>query len=172
GSKGRPDRGDPGQATARSAPVLRAPHGPGGPHHGGGVTVPSAGVTRPGTGNDQKTMQPDVRVVDDVAAAALDLFLEESPGTVLLTGGSTPQALYERMAELQGYPWEETEFFFSDERCVPDTDPRSNLGMAHRALLSKIPATRHPIDGANCDADGYEAMLRERFEGEPWFELA
>jgi len=117
-------------------------------------------------------VEPEVRVVGDVAAAALDLFLEEAPATVVLTGGSTPRALYQRMAQLQGYPWEETEFFFSDERCVPDTDPRSNFRMAHRALLSKIPSPRHPIDGESCDADGYEATLRERFGDRPWFDLA
>ena len=105
-------------------------------------------MSRPRTGK-HRTVHAEVRVVADVAAAALDLFLEESPATMLLTGGSTPKALYERMAELQGYPWEETEFFLSDERCVPDTDPRSNFGMVHRALLSRVPSARHPIDGGS-----------------------
>jgi 6-phosphogluconolactonase len=117
--------------------------------------------------------EPEVHVVDDVSAVALDLFLEVSPATILLTGGGTPRPFYERLAELREYPWEEASFFFSDERCVPDTDPRSNFGMAHRALLSKVlEAERFPMDGSTCDADGYEAKLRERFGDRPWFDFA
>jgi 6-phosphogluconolactonase len=44
--------------------------------------------------------------------------------------------------------------------------------MAREALLSKVPARSFPIDGAGCDADGYERMLRDRFGDRPWFDLA
>jgi 6-phosphogluconolactonase/glucosamine-6-phosphate isomerase/deaminase len=47
---------------------------------------------------NQRSASPEIRVVDDVAAAALDLFLEVRPRTIQLSGGSTPQALYECMA--------------------------------------------------------------------------
>ena len=43
----------------------------------------------------------DVRVVDDVVAAAYDLFVEAAPHTVLLTGGSTPKARFERLTSNQ-----------------------------------------------------------------------
>jgi 6-phosphogluconolactonase len=109
--------------------------------------------------------------VDDVAAAAFELFVGEAPSVVLLTGGRTPQALYERLAGAD-LPWEDMAFFFSDERCVPDTDPRSNFAMAHRALLSNIDAARYPIDGDTCDADGYEDTLRQELGEQPWFDLA
>lgn len=119
------------------------------------------------------TNEPELRVVDDPAATALELFLEVSPATILLTGGDTPGAFYERLAGLPDYPWEGTSFFLSDERCVPDTDPLSNFGMAHRTLLSKIPeAERFPMDGSMCDADAYEALLRDRFGDRPWFDFA
>src|SRR5439155_14333538 len=55
---------------------------------------------------------------------------------------------------------------------VPDTDPLSNFGAIHRVLLSKVPSLRHPMDGENCDADGYEASLRKRFDNSPWFDFA
>jgi 6-phosphogluconolactonase len=113
----------------------------------------------------------ELRVVDDLAGAALELFLEESPQTVLLTGGDTPLPFYERLATLD-YPWEDVEFFFSDERCVPDIDQRSNFRMANVALLSKVDAARYPMDGENCNADGYEEKLRERFGERPWFDFA
>lgn len=116
-------------------------------------------------------MTPELRVVDDVAAEATRLFLERSPSVILLTGGESPRGFYERLALLD-YPWEDCEFFFSDERCVPASDPRSNFRMADLVFLSKVPARRSPIDGDTCDADGYEAALRERFGDEVRFDFA
>jgi 6-phosphogluconolactonase len=114
----------------------------------------------------------ELRVVDDVARAALDVFLEVRPRTIQMSGGSTPVALYERMSDIADYPWAEVEAFFGDERCVPPEDERSDVGMAMRALLSKVPARAYPIDGAACDADGYERTLRERFGDDLVFDLA
>jgi len=115
---------------------------------------------------------PELHVVDDVAAAALDLFLEARPRTIQLSGGSTPKALYQRLAGVAGYPWNEVEAFFGDERCVPSDDDRSDVGMAMTALLSHVPARTYPIDGASCDAEGYERMLRDRFGDQLRFDLA
>jgi 6-phosphogluconolactonase len=115
---------------------------------------------------------PELRVVPDVAAAALELFLEVRPRTIQLSGGSTPKALYERMAAVSDYPWPEVEAFFGDERCVPADDDRSDVRMAREALLSHVPARTYAIDGATCDADGYERALRERFGGALRFDLA
>ena len=115
--------------------------------------------------------EPDLRVVEDVASAARDLFLEAQARTIVLSGGNTPEAFYRRLAGTP-YPWEETEFFFGDERCVPQDDERSNLRMARSALLTHVSARVYPIDGANCDADGYEATLRDRFGAAPAFDLA
>jgi 6-phosphogluconolactonase len=114
---------------------------------------------------------PDLRVVDDVVAAATELFLAARPRTVVLSGGGTPEAFYRALAGTP-YPWDEVEAFFGDERCVAPDDPRSNLGMARRALLDHVSARAHPMDGTLCDADGYERDLRERFGRAPRFDLA
>jgi 6-phosphogluconolactonase len=114
----------------------------------------------------------EFRVVDDLAEEALKLFMDEAPATVLITGGDTPRPFYERLATRADVDWEETEFFFTDERCVPPADPLSNFGMADEALLSKVPARRYPMNGDTCDADEYQGLLRERFEGELWFDFA
>lgn len=111
-------------------------------------------------------------MVDDLAGPAVDLFLEASPGTFLLTGGDSPRPFYERLAGLEGYPWEDVECFLSDERCVPAADPRSNLAMISRTLLSRVPARRYPMNGEACDAAGYEGMLRDRFGDRAWFDFA
>jgi len=116
--------------------------------------------------------KPELRVVDDLAEEALKLFVAEAPATVLITGGDTPRPFYERLSTVADLDWEEMEFFFTDERCVPPADPRSNFGMADEALLSKVPARRYPMDGDRCDADEYEGLLRERFDDDLWFDFA
>jgi 6-phosphogluconolactonase len=98
--------------------------------------------------------------LDDLVAAAVDLFLEEAPRTIALSGGSTPKPVYERLAGAS-YPWSEVDAFFGDERCVPPDHPDSNFRMANEALLSKVPARVHPM--YDCDPDAYEAELRAVF---------
>ena len=117
--------------------------------------------------------EPELVVADDTAAEALRLFLQLAPRTIVLSGGSTPEAFY-RLLATTGYDWPGVELFFGDERCVPADDARSNLGMVRRALADHVPARTYPIDGAACDADGYEGRLRERFAGAsvPAFDLA
>ena len=114
---------------------------------------------------------PELRVVDDVAAAGLDIFLEVRPRTIQLSGGSTPRALYELMAGVTDYPWTEVEAFFGDERCLPAGDDRS-AGRQPWRRSCRVPARTYPINGATCDADGYEQVLRERFGDDLSFDLA
>jgi len=113
-----------------------------------------------------------LRTVEDVVAAALEIFLEVRPRTILLSGGSTPRRLYEALAHVEDYPWEGVEAFFGDERCVPPGDERSNAGMAREALLGAVPARSYFIDGTACDPAGYERTLRDRFGRAPAFDLA
>ncbi|HEU5050596.1 MAG TPA: 6-phosphogluconolactonase [Gemmatimonadales bacterium] len=91
--------------------------------------------------------------------------------TIALAGGNTPRRLYELMAsdEYRGaLPWEEIEWFWSDERCVPPTDPRSNFRMADEAMLSRVgaaPGQVHRMQGELTPARAalaYEALVRER----------
>jgi 6-phosphogluconolactonase len=112
---------------------------------------------------------PEMRVVEDIPEAAEQLFLEASPRTIALSGGTTPRAVYERLAGVV-YPWDEVHVFFGDERCVPPDHPDSNYLMAREALLAHVPAQVHPMN--DCDADAYERELRAVFgEGVPAFDL-
>ena len=120
----------------------------------------------------------------DVARRAA-LRLEElckRPGagrfSLALAGGSTPKRLYELLAEppfRDGIPWDAVEIFFGDERSVPPEHPDSNYGMAHRALLSKVPVAAHRMVAESGEADAYERLVRERVaekrDGIPAFDL-
>ena len=116
-------------------------------------------------------IQREFRVVSHISEAA-DFVLGLRPRTLLLSGGSTPRSVYERLAA-SDLPWAEMECWFGDERCVPPSDERSNERMAREALLDRVSVRAHPMDGAACDAEGYERQLRERFgsNGLPAFDL-
>jgi 6-phosphogluconolactonase len=116
-------------------------------------------------------MEREVLVADDVADAALGIFLSAGPRTVVLSGGSTPEAFYRRLAGAD-YPWDQVEFFFGDERCVPPEDDRSNARRADEALLSRVPVKVYAMDGHGCDAGSYERTLRRRFGEDLRFDLA
>ncbi|MDF0645662.1 MAG: 6-phosphogluconolactonase [Nitrospira sp.] len=87
-----------------------------------------------------------------------------------LSGGSTPQRLYEmltRSTEAQQMDWHRTVFLFGDERCVGPSDPDSNYGMARTSLFAPLgiaPGQVHRMTGENPDprsaADDYERVLR------------
>lgn len=105
-------------------------------------------------------MRRELRVVEEIAEAAADLFLEAAPRSVSLAGGTTPRVCYERLAGFE-YRWADVDVFFGDERCLPPDHPDSNFRMAHEVLLSRVPARVHRMPGESCDAAAYERELRE-----------
>jgi len=108
-------------------------------------------------------------VVAADAAAAAQLAAERlaaaahTGGHIVLTGGSTPRRAYELAAELQP-DWSRVEVWWSDERCVPPDDERSNYGMAQAALLGRLavqPAAVHRMRGELGREDGAAQYERE-----------
>jgi 6-phosphogluconolactonase len=59
---------------------------------------------------------------------------------VSLTGGTTPQRMYETLARNPGtVPWHAVHLFWGDERHVPPDHKDSNYGMARDALIAHVP---------------------------------
>ncbi len=82
--------------------------------------------------------------------------------SVALSGGSTPHRLYQILAESpyrQRVRWEDVHVFWSDERCVPEDDPRSNALMARQALLDLVPIPPENIHPIRCDQPPQQAAL-------------
>ncbi len=91
---------------------------------------------------------------------------------VALAGGSTPRRLYALLSDpsapfQEEVPWNDVHFFWSDERCVPPDDPRSNYRMAREEMLDRVPVAPenvHRIEADRPDAAGaaadYERELR------------
>lgn len=61
---------------------------------------------------------------------------------IALSGGSTPKVLYALLADepafRERFPWEQTHFFFGDERHVGPDDKDSNFRMAREAMFDKL----------------------------------
>ncbi len=90
---------------------------------------------------------------------------------VALSGGSTPQALYELLATpeyAETVPWGKVHIYFGDERSVPPDHKESNYRMAYDALLRHVPIPESQIHRikAECSdvhsaATDYSQQLRD-----------
>ncbi len=99
---------------------------------------------------------------------------------VALAGGSTPKAMYQRLAKpplRDQVDWQRVDVWFGDERAVPPDHPDSNYGMAARALLDHVPIDRmhvHRMEGERPPAEAaraYESMLKSELDEMPQFDL-
>ena len=123
---------------------------------------------------------PDIRIHSDSQAAAeaaaafvLEVGQEairtKGRFSIALSGGATPEALYRALtspAFADRFDWSRTTFFFSDERCVPPNDPRSNYALANKTLFTPLkisPSQVCRIAGESLDpqaaAHEYEQQL-------------
>ncbi len=117
---------------------------------------------------------------DALAHAAAQLVVEEARKsidhsgafTLILSGGSTPKALYRLLAGDEyrdQIDWPHVEIYFGDERTVPPDHADSNYRMANEALLSNvtIPAGNiHRMRGEiepDESAKEYGRILKQRF---------
>jgi 6-phosphogluconolactonase len=101
--------------------------------------------------------------------------------TFVLSGGSTPKALYALLASSpysEQIDWERVHFFWGDERAVPFEDDRNNARMCYEELLDKVNVRAENIHVMRTDispveaAAEYEKVLRGYFnEGDVTFDF-
>jgi 6-phosphogluconolactonase len=123
---------------------------------------------------------------DLTVETAIDAATSRGVFSFCLSGGRTPERLYELLAQppwADQMPWDRTHLFWGDDRAVPPDHPDSNFKTAYDALLAKIPladAQVHRIPGEvrplSDAASRYEADLRGFFDtqeegGLPRFDL-
>lgn len=123
---------------------------------------------------------------DTLAVAAGELFItlgREAIATrgaydVLLSGGSTPRAIYTWIGQQKdALDWSKVRLFFGDERCVSPDHADSNYRMTRETMLDaladsgltvyRIEAERDPAEAAAA----YDATLRDIFGTSPAFDL-
>jgi 6-phosphogluconolactonase len=120
--------------------------------------------------NIQQASSAAVKHIINIAGSAVR---DKGFCTIVLAGGSTPRQTYELLsadAYAEQMPWQQSHFFWGDERWLPPDHPDSNYCMAHTALLSRVmvPANNiHQITTGHrtpeISADLYEKHLRDFF---------
>lgn len=134
---------------------------------------------------------PNVRIFADpdaLSAAAAEQFTQFVGAArnhdffVALSGGSTPRALFQRLAHppyAGQLPWVRLHFFWGDERLVPPNDPGSSYGDAQRLLFDHVPlpaANIHRIKGElppeEARQDYIQQLRQAAPQGWPRFDLA
>jgi 6-phosphogluconolactonase len=103
---------------------------------------------------------------------------------VAVSGGSTPRAMHRLLSQepyLSDMPWQQTHFFWVDERMVSFDHPDSNYGAAQKDLMSMIPIPAnqvYPMPSLMRPAEGaalYQAQLKTFFQDsgslDPVFDL-
>jgi len=89
---------------------------------------------------------------------------QRSACRMALAGGTTPRALYQRLAEDpsgEQVPWSQVEVFFGDERDVPLDHVESNYRMVQRTLLDHVPIHPMRVHPMRADAEDIEATAAE-----------
>jgi 6-phosphogluconolactonase len=112
-----------------------------------------------------------ISVVDDVAGAAAGIVAEVAlaGGHIALSGGSTPRAVYEQVAD-----WGDATLWFGDDRAVGPDHEHSNFRMVREALGSRAVRIEriHGEEGAEAAAGDYETRLRAALGNAPRLDLA
>ncbi len=104
------------------------------------------------------TSPPELHRLAEPASAVGDLLAAQARkgGSIVVTGGSTPAPAYEHAARVE-QDWSKTTLWWTDERCVPPEDERSNYRLVRETLLERVatpPGHVHRIHGELEPADG------------------
>ena len=117
---------------------------------------------------------PDAEAVSQAAAqelirCAAEAIKARGRFSVALSGGSTPQRLFQLLSDPPFRPqvdWLSLEIFWGDERCVPPNHKDSNYRMASEALLNRVPIPAAQIHRMEAEPS---AMPRRRaITRRPW----
>ena len=126
--------------------------------------------------------QASIAVADQILNITNAAVSDKGFCTIVLAGGQTPRHTYELLSTLpkaDQMPWQQTHFFWGDERWVASTHPDSNFSMAHKTFLSRVhipPQNIHQMPTGHQDpetgAEMYEKHLRDFFHSRPLAETS
>jgi len=118
--------------------------------------------------------------METLSQAAAELFAVQSRQaslicgrfSVALSGGETPRRMFQILATASyrdRIHWNEVHVFWSDERCVPEDDPRNNANIARQVLLDQVPIPPGNIHPIPCSLDPHQAAVEYEQELRDFF---
>lgn len=122
--------------------------------------------------NPEELSRAAAQLFVDIALASVQ---ERGRFTVALSGGGSPQRMYELLASERfksRVPWDQTYVFWGDERFVPPDDPENNARMTRKKLLDFVPLPFDhifpiPTSGQpDAAAEEYASILASMFGGD------
>ena len=89
----------------------------------------------------ERISEPDadalaLHLAQDVAAVLRSAVAERGGATLVVSGGSTPLPMFQRLAQESDVPWSKVQVTLADERAVPPDHADSNEGFVHKNLLT------------------------------------
>jgi 6-phosphogluconolactonase len=115
-----------------------------------------------------------LRAASIFVSASRNAIVTKKRFAVAISGGSTPRRLYALLgseAYRDQVDWQQVQFFWADERCVPKEDEASSFKAAFDTLLSRVALPDkniHRIKGEEAPdkaARDYEEEIRRFFKG-------
>lgn len=119
-------------------------------------------------------IEADAAAVADAACrligmAARAAIADHGRFRLVLAGGGTPRAAYERLA-VSDQDWKRWVLYYGDERCLPAADPQRNSQMVAASGLAGRVGKHYPIP-AELGAKAAAASYRERIKGVQPFDM-
>ena len=104
-------------------------------------------------------------VAEEVAGRLSTAIEERGAASLVVSGGRTPEALFQRLSRAQ-IPWSKVTVTLADERWVPESDPDSNAALVKRALLQGRAAEARflPLYGGEATPETGQAACEQRLE--------
>jgi 6-phosphogluconolactonase len=79
-------------------------------------------------------------VVASFERSAQKCIADDGRFSVAVPGGSVAELVFPKLVKLTSVPWPLVDVTWVDERVVPETDPDSNVGVARRLWLDRLPS--------------------------------
>jgi len=109
-------------------------------------------------------------IADRLSTLVTDLQAQGRTPRIVLTGGTIAAAAYQRI-EADSADWADVDFWFGDERFVPEGHADRNDQQAREAFLDRVGATRvHSVAGNDCSLSAAEVadQYAATFPDEPF----
>jgi 6-phosphogluconolactonase len=112
------------------------------------------------------------RAAQGLARLAAESIAARGAFRIVLAGGNTPRAIYERLRDIRT-AWQSWHIYFGDERCLPSDHAERNSAMASEAWLAHvdIPATQIHVIPAELGAEEAARQYALSIESVEMFDL-